>query len=137
MITITLAVLTLLLLNLNGAIGNSQIIQTMGMFIISIMCLVVLFRCCWPFNKYRTVLFSCLTLLTITLFVTLSIVSEKKLIMIGGEPLNIFKIYPSMLSTQNILITIGIILVFTVLYFVIYYVFDRFIRKKDRGVVND
>lgn len=136
-VTITLAVLTLLLLNLNGAIGNSQIIQTMGMFIISIMCLVVLFRCCWPFNKYRTVLFSCLTLLTITLFVTLSIVSEKKLIMIGGEPLNIFKIYPSMLSTQNILITIGIILVFTVLYFVIYYVFDRFIRKKDRGVVND
>ena len=87
--------------------------------------------------KYRTVLFSCLTLLTITLFVTLSIVSEKKLIVIGGEPLNIFKIYPSMLSTQNILITIGIILVFTVLYFVIYYVFDRFIRKKDRGVLND
>ena len=117
--------LTLLLLNLNGAIGNSQIIQTMGMFIISFMCLVVLFRCCWPFNKYRTVLFSCLTLLTITLFVT------------GGEPLNIFKIYPSMLSTQNILITIGIIIVFTILYFVIYYLFDKFIRKKDRGVLND
>ena len=136
-VTITLAVLTLLLLNLNGAVGSEHVIQTMGMFIISFMCLVVLFRCCWPFNKYRTILFSSLTVLTVTLFVVLSIVSEKKLIVIGGKALNIFKIYPSELTTTNILTTIGIIVVFTIIYFVIYYLFDRFIRGKERGVLND
>ena len=40
-------------------------------------------------------------------------------------------------TTANILTTIGIIVVFTIIYFVIYYLFDRFIRGKERGVLND
>jgi len=90
-----------------------------------------------PFNKYRVVLFSLLSLLTVALFGLGSLVTTKQIIVIDGEPLNIFKIYFESLSVQNILLMLSILFVAIVIYFVFYHLLKKVIAKKERRLEHD
>ncbi len=139
-VTIACAALSVFVLRLFpsfSGINSNEAAVTMGMLIISIMSFVVLFRCSMPFNKYRIVLFSLLSILTVVLFGLGSLVSTKQIIVIDGEPLNIFKIYFESLSTKNILLMISILVIAIVIYFVFYHLLKKGIGKKERRLEHD
>lgn len=138
---ITCAALSVFVLRLFpsfSGINTQEAAVTMGMIVISVMSFVVLLRCSMPFNKYRKILFTCLSIVTTSLFAIGSVISMKEIIVINGEPLNIFKVYLDKLTPANIWLTIGIIVVFSVIYFVFYNILKKHLRlrKVDKNDKN-
>ena len=131
-LSIALAVLFIFMLRANSevtGVNTTEIAVTMSMLTMSIMCLIVLLRCCLPFNKYRACVYSALIAFTVGIFVVLNTIK----IFINGERLNIFQIHLDMLTSKTILITVGIVVVFSAIYFLLSYVFKNYITLKKRG----
>ena len=122
-ITISTAIILIFALETNGVFGE-DVATTMGMITMSILCLVVLFRCCLPFNKYRLILYTSLVSLAVVGCSVMSILSANNVL-----PINMFQTYPEKMSWINALELSGIVIVFGGLYFGLDYIINNYHRK--------
>lgn len=123
-VSIALLSIILVILKANGVYSN-EIGSTMGMIAISVLCFVVLARCCFPFNKYRLVLFIGDSLFAIISYVTLSLLTINHVL-----DINIFMTYPELLIDTNWVELIGMILVFGALYFILDLIIDKTLKRR-------
>lgn len=123
-VSIALLSIILVILKANG-VYNNEIGSTMGMIAISVLCFVVLARCCFPFNKYRLILFIGDSLFAIISYVTLSLLTINHVL-----DINIFMTYPELLIDTNWVELIGMILVFGALYFILDLIIDKTLKRR-------
>ena len=123
-ISIALLSIILVILKANG-VYNNEIGSTMGMIAISVLCFVVLARCCFPFNKYRLILFIGDSLFAIISYVTLSLLTINHV-----TDINFFMTYPELLIDTNWVELIGMILVFGALYFILDLIIDKTLKRR-------
>lgn len=123
-VSIALLSIILVILKANGVYSN-EIGSTMGMIAISVLCFVVLARCCFPFNKYRLILFIGDSLFAIISYVTLSLLTISHVL-----DINIFMTYPELLIDTNWVELIGMILVFGALYFILDLIIDKTLKRR-------
>lgn len=123
-ISIALLSIILVILKANG-VYNNEIGSTMGMIAISVLCFVVLARCCFPFNKYRLILFIGDSLFAIISYVTLSLLTINHV-----TDINFFMTYPELLTDTNWVALIGMILVFGALYFILDLIIDKTLKRR-------
>ncbi|MCH5179998.1 MAG: HAD-IC family P-type ATPase [Erysipelotrichales bacterium] len=118
-ITIAIATILISVLRVNG-VFNEEVAVTMGMITMSILCFVVLLRCCMPFNKYRLILYINLVILAILGYSILSTLTATEVL-----SLNVFQTYPEKMSLANTFSLVGIVLVFSGLYFGLDFIINR------------
>ena len=127
-ISIAMSVILIFVLKLNGLLAE-DIATTMGMITMSILCLVVLFRCCMPFNKYRLNLFISLVLLAISMYTLFSVLYATAVI-----PINIFQTYPEKMDLINVLELLGLTILFSIIYFVLDWLINGKNEKKRKQI---
>lgn len=130
-ISIALAAMLISILKANGFFSE-DVATTMGMLTISIMCFVVLIRCCWPLNKYRLILFLAVTSFAVVGYTILSLLVIKGII-----PFNVFQTFPEKLTITNYLAIIVIVILFSAIYFVLEYFINDSNRRKRREKKHD
>ncbi len=123
-VSIALLSIILVILKANG-VYNNEIGSTMGMIAISVLCFVVLARCCFPFNKYRLILFIGDSLFAIISYVTLSLLTINHV-----TDINFFMTYPELLTDTNWVALIGMILVFGALFFILDLIIDKTLKRR-------
>lgn len=129
-VSIALLSIILVILKANG-VYNNEIGSTMGMIAISVLCFVVLARCCFPFNKYRLILFIGDSLFAIISYVTLSLLTINHV-----TDINFFMTYPELLIDTNWVELIGMILVFGALYFILDLIIDKTLKRRMQNDKN-
>lgn len=127
---VIVAVTFLLCHSLQGVVGNNpdwiSVATTMSIIGFSIMSLVVLLRTCWPLNRFRTILYSIIFLVTVLLFLIDMLTT-----------LDLFSVNYNDLNVTSILILIIILLLAIPLYFWIDNKIRRYaIKKTAKGEIT-
>lgn len=93
-----------------------------------IMSVIILFKVCIPFDKFRRIVFSCVSVVTFISFVVFAIIS-----VYDSKHTSLIQIDFTSLSLVNYLTILSMIIGFGALYFLICYIIEMIERRKHNG----